>query len=147
MVDQQDRLAALIQQLRRRSTAPGGQSMETTMAQHEAGLQADALVELVAEVRRLRDENATLTAYQTDANLLIVQLRKRATEARECLRVEAGGAVTTELLPIENMALTVALAQVLRGDDPPPNTAATCVLALARLTGRHDWTDTEMGQE
>lgn len=46
-----------------------------------------------------------------------------------------------ELLPAENMALTVALAQVLRGDDPTPNIAAVCVLALGRLTGRHDWTE------
>lgn len=45
-----------------------------------------------------------------------------------------------ELLPAESMALTVALAQVRRGDTPPPNTAAVCVLALARLTGRYDYT-------
>lgn len=44
-----------------------------------------------------------------------------------------------ELIPAESMALTVALAQVLRGEDPTPNTAAMCVLALARLTGRHDY--------
>lgn len=43
------------------------------------------------------------------------------------------------LLPAESMALSVALAQVLRGEDPAPNTAMVCVLALARLTGRHDW--------
>ncbi len=45
-----------------------------------------------------------------------------------------------ELLPAESIALTVALAQTLRGDDVPPNTAAMCVLALARITGRHDYT-------
>ena len=45
-----------------------------------------------------------------------------------------------ELLPAESIALTVALAQVQRGDSPDPNTAAMCVLALARVTGRHDWT-------
>ena len=45
-----------------------------------------------------------------------------------------------DLLPVESIALTVALAQVLRGDDPDANTAAMCVLALARLTDRHDWT-------
>ena len=44
------------------------------------------------------------------------------------------------LEPVESMALTVALAQVLRGDPPAPNTASVCILALARLTGRHDWT-------
>ena len=51
--------------------------------------------------------------------------------------------MSAELLPAENMALTVALAQVLRGEEPMPNTAATCVLALARVTGRHDWTTQE----
>ncbi len=45
-----------------------------------------------------------------------------------------------ELLPVEGIALTVALAQTLRGDAADPNTAAMCVLALARLAGRHDWT-------
>ncbi len=45
-----------------------------------------------------------------------------------------------ELLPGESIALTVALAQVRRGETPPPNTAAVCVLALARITGRHDYT-------
>lgn len=45
-----------------------------------------------------------------------------------------------ELLPAESIALTVALAAVLRGDDPLPHTATICVLALARLDGRHDWT-------
>lgn len=45
-----------------------------------------------------------------------------------------------ELLPAESAALTVALAQITRGEDPWPNMAAMCVLALARLMGRHDWT-------
>ena len=49
--------------------------------------------------------------------------------------------MTDELLPAEKMALTVALAQVRRGDDPPPNTALVCVLALARLMGLYDWTE------
>lgn len=44
------------------------------------------------------------------------------------------------LLPEESLALTVALAQVLRGETPGENVAAMCVLALARLDGRHDWT-------
>ena len=48
-----------------------------------------------------------------------------------------------ELLPAESIALTVALAQVRRGDEPDPNTAAMCVLALARLAGRHDWTEAD----
>jgi hypothetical protein len=45
-----------------------------------------------------------------------------------------------EMLPEESMALTVALAQVRRGEDPMPNVSTVCVYALARLTGRHDWT-------
>lgn len=44
------------------------------------------------------------------------------------------------LLPAESIALTVALAQVQRGDNVDRNVGALCVLALARLDGRHDWT-------
>lgn len=46
-----------------------------------------------------------------------------------------------DLLPAESMALTVALAQVQRGEAPGDNVATMCVLALARLDGRHDWTN------
>jgi hypothetical protein len=46
----------------------------------------------------------------------------------------------SDLDPIESMALTVGLAQVLRGDAAYENIASVCILALARLTGRHDWT-------
>lgn len=49
----------------------------------------------------------------------------------------------TTLLPAESVALTIALAQVLRGEVVPPNTATMCVLALARVAGRHDWTKDE----
>lgn len=45
-----------------------------------------------------------------------------------------------ELLPAESICLTTGLAQVLRGDDVLPATAMMCVLALARIAGRHDWT-------
>lgn len=45
------------------------------------------------------------------------------------------------LLPAESMALTVGLAQVLRGEPADDNVGALCVLALARLVGRHDWTE------
>ncbi len=48
---------------------------------------------------------------------------------------------TTELLPAESIALTTGLAQVKRGDDPMPNVAAMCILALARIDGRYDWTE------
>ena len=55
--------------------------------------------------------------------------------------------MSAALLPAESMALTVALAQVMRGEDPASNVAALCVLALARLDGRHDWTsDPEDGE-
>lgn len=47
------------------------------------------------------------------------------------------------LLPAENIALTVALAQWKRGDPIQPNTGAMCMLALARLMGRYDWTETD----
>lgn len=49
------------------------------------------------------------------------------------------------LLPAENIALTVAAAQVRRGEEPSPNVATVCVLALCRLTGRplpHDYLET-----
>ena len=36
--------------------------------------------------------------------------------------------------PAENMALTVALAQIERGDEVPPNTTAVLVWALDRIT-------------
>ena len=37
------------------------------------------------------------------------------------------------LLPPERMALTVAKAQIKRGEDPTPNVAAVLIMALARL--------------
>ena len=46
-----------------------------------------------------------------------------------------------ELLTGESIALTVGLAQVLRGESPTGGIAIMCVLALARITGRHDWTE------
>lgn len=49
-------------------------------------------------------------------------------------------AETLPLLPTESMALTIALSQIRRGEAIGENTTAMCVLALARLTGRHDWT-------
>ena len=38
------------------------------------------------------------------------------------------------LLPAESMALTIALAQVERGDEVPPNTTAVLIWALDRIT-------------
>ncbi len=48
--------------------------------------------------------------------------------------------VMNELLPAERAALSIGLAQVLRGEEPMPNVASMCILALARITERHDWT-------
>lgn len=45
------------------------------------------------------------------------------------------------LLPAESIALTVALAQVQRSEEPSPNVATACVYALARLVDRYDYTE------
>ncbi len=47
------------------------------------------------------------------------------------------------LIPAESIALTVGLAQVQRGEEPMPNVATVCILALARLDGRYDWSAKE----
>ena len=44
-----------------------------------------------------------------------------------------------DLLAAESAALTVARAQVERGENPPYGTTTMLVLALDRLTGRSDW--------
>ena len=49
----------------------------------------------------------------------------------------------TRLLPAENLALTVARAQLQRGENPPINTTAALVLALDRLTGWDDGAETQ----
>lgn len=46
-----------------------------------------------------------------------------------------------ELLPAEDIALTVAVAHLRRGEAPSDNVAVMCTLALARLAGRYDWTE------
>jgi hypothetical protein len=51
-----------------------------------------------------------------------------------------------DLHPAEKIALTVGLAQVMRGEEPSPNVATVCVLALARLDGRHDWRELDKRQ-
>jgi hypothetical protein len=48
--------------------------------------------------------------------------------------------VLATLHPAENMALTVARAQLARGENPPPNTTAMLVAALDRISGVSDWT-------
>ena len=47
---------------------------------------------------------------------------------------------TVELLPAENMALTVASSQFNRGETIETNVAGMLVMALERLTGKRDWT-------
>lgn len=47
--------------------------------------------------------------------------------------------MTIELNPAEKIALTVGLDQVRRGDQPTPNVASVCILALGRITGRYDY--------
>lgn len=42
-----------------------------------------------------------------------------------------------KLAPAERIALTVAKAQVARGDEVTPNIAAVCVMALARIEADH----------
>ena len=41
--------------------------------------------------------------------------------------------MSSPLRPPERMALTVARAQIKRGEDPTPNVAAVLIMALARL--------------
>jgi len=44
------------------------------------------------------------------------------------------------LLPVENMTLTIAKAQIARGENPPINTTTMLVMALERITGKEDYT-------
>lgn len=44
------------------------------------------------------------------------------------------------LLPVEALALTVGLSQIEWGDTADSDAATGCILALARITGQHDWT-------
>lgn len=44
------------------------------------------------------------------------------------------------LLPVEALALTVGLSQIEWGDTADSDAATRCILALARITGQHDWT-------
>lgn len=46
---------------------------------------------------------------------------------------QATRAAASPLFAAEEMALTVALAQVERGEQPTPNVTAVCVYALARV--------------
>ena len=46
--------------------------------------------------------------------------------------------MSSPLLPPERMALTVARAQIKRGEDPTPNITAVLIMALARLVDKLD---------
>ena len=44
--------------------------------------------------------------------------------------------MSSPLLPPERIALTVARAQIKRGEDPTPNITAVLIMALARLVDK-----------
>lgn len=48
-----------------------------------------------------------------------------------------------ELHPEEELALSVGISQVKRGEDVMSGIAFVCVLALARVTGKWDYTKEE----
>jgi len=54
---------------------------------------------------------------------------------------------TDPLLPAERAALTLALSRVRRAETLSPNVVAICVLALARITGRYDYTNPEKSDD
>lgn len=57
-------------------------------------------------------------------------------ETAGAVMAAVNGSVGLLLTPEESLALTVALAQVRRGEPPTENVAATCVIVLARIVGR-----------
>ena len=98
-----------------------------------------------AHVRAVAEALATL-GYGSDMEFVSKKQLERAIE-RHCVEAEVAVATLTPLiaaevraevalLPAESMALTVALAQLSRGEDPTPNVSAALVFALARITGR-----------
>jgi hypothetical protein len=58
----------------------------------------------------------------------------------DAVRMTSEQATPATLLPAESMTLSVARAQVKRGENPEINTTTMLVMALDRLTGREDWT-------
>lgn len=83
----------------------------------------DQLVEARAERKALIEKVLEAAALMEGARADLVEVRAENQRLREALTIE----------PAESMALTVAVAQVQRGDHPPPNTTAVCVSTLARL--------------
>lgn len=80
----------------------------------------------------LKYQDVNEAGYGVDATAL--SLAQRVVRAA---RAEEGG---VDLLPEENISLTVGLSQIRRGDTVMENIAAMCVLALGRITGRFDYT-------
>lgn len=60
---------------------------------------------------------------------VVAKLRARIAE----LEADRKPAPTVSLAPLERIALTVAKAQLARGDEVTPNIAAVCVMTLARI--------------
>lgn len=91
---------------------------------------------LIAEVRRLA---ADLLVQQSQAHDLMSQIEGEAWAALAEWRDRAEKAEAAldrvRLDSAEKMCLTIAVAQVRRGDPVMENIAAACVIALARITG------------
>lgn len=66
--------------------------------------------------------------------------RRLTARAQKTLLAGLGPADVTlaapALLPAEQIAVTVARAQLERGENPPPNTTAVLLLTIGRLTGQ-----------
>lgn len=101
------------------------------------GRRESIATQVVQNVCELPDYNSP--DDQPDLVMCTVQeLENCVLRAFEAHDNETGARQSIELLPAEKIALTVSLAQILRGEGQ--NTGALCVLALARLDGRYDWT-------
>jgi hypothetical protein len=112
------------------------------MSPDELGDLMDSLPEDLLHALMASTGHAHKSAAWDNDHPHCVLINSLSTQGDEIAPVDSD-AVT--LMPAESMALTVALAQVLRGEEPGVNVASVCVLALARIDGRHDWTSMEDG--
>ena len=99
------------------------------------------IVEAASERHFIEYPSASDETWQTNArcacgaSLLCTELVALAALAHECPRSSDQGVIKTpELTPAENIALSVAMSQVQRGDVVPENTTAALVAALARIS-------------